>query len=316
MHIAEARRRLDTKMPWLSDSMSNELKHAFGDRNNSEFVIGADGKIAVARSWSDPDQLRKDLEQMVGKVDKITTVADLKRKSAPAAKRVAGGVVKKIEKPENLEVVKVLPKMTFEKDREPFYVKLRAEAERSLLTGGKGKLVLGFHLDPLYHVHWNNLAEPLKYKIAVPEGYSVTPSSGSAAKVEVEADSDPREFVLDVARSGAETKMVLKVDYFACDDEQKWCKAVSQEYTITFERDRDAGRVMSGRRGGGGPGGDPGAMLERLLGSDSDGDGKISRKEAPERLAERFDQFDSDGDGFLTKSELEARFKRRGPPRR
>ena len=38
----------------------------------------------------------------------------------------------------------------------PFYAKLRAEAEPEVLEKGSGKLYLGFHLDPLYEVHWNN----------------------------------------------------------------------------------------------------------------------------------------------------------------
>ena len=57
-HIAAARERLDTRIPWLADSMKNDLKHAFGDRNNSEFVISPEGKLVIARSWSDPEQLR------------------------------------------------------------------------------------------------------------------------------------------------------------------------------------------------------------------------------------------------------------------
>jgi len=42
-----------------------------------------------------------------------------------------------------------------------YYAKLRAEADEPLLETGSGTMYLGFHLDPLYHVHWNNLAEPL-----------------------------------------------------------------------------------------------------------------------------------------------------------
>lgn len=47
----------------------------------------------------------------------------------------------------------------------------------------------------------------------------------------------------------------------------------------------------------------PEQMLQRL---DADKDGKISKAEAPERMAENFDRRDTDGDGFLTKEELAA----------
>jgi Ca2+-binding EF-hand superfamily protein len=39
---------------------------------------------------------------------------------------------------------------------------------------------------------------------------------------------------------------------------------------------------------------------------DTDGDGKISKAEAPERMAEHFDDIDANGDGYLTREELKA----------
>ncbi|MCC7509092.1 MAG: EF-hand domain-containing protein [Planctomycetes bacterium] len=39
--------------------------------------------------------------------------------------------------------------------------------------------------------------------------------------------------------------------------------------------------------------------------ADKDGDGKISKEEAPERLKQAFDKIDADGDGFLTKEEVD-----------
>jgi Ca2+-binding EF-hand superfamily protein len=54
-----------------------------------------------------------------------------------------------------------------------------------------------------------------------------------------------------------------------------------------------------GAGGGGGRGGD-------LMQNDQDGDGKISRDEAPEWLQPRFDRIDSNGNGFIEADELSA----------
>ena len=67
-----------------------------------------------------------------------------------------------------------------------------------------------------------------------------------------------------------------------------------------------AGGEGAGRPGGGGPGGgggDPAAFIKRL---DKDGDGAVSKEEAPERMKEFFDRLDKNGDGKLTKEEMAA----------
>ena len=45
MHVEKAKESLGTTVPWLVDSMKNELKHAMGDRPNSEFIIDPDGNL-------------------------------------------------------------------------------------------------------------------------------------------------------------------------------------------------------------------------------------------------------------------------------
>ena len=66
-----------------------------------------------------------------------------------------------------------------------------------------------------------------------------------------------------------------------------------------------------GPRGGGpgGPGGDgprdPTAFVQRLMESDANKDGKLSREEVPAPIAERiFERVDANGDGFLVMDEL------------
>jgi len=60
----------------------------------------------------------------------------------------------------------------------------------------------------------------------------------------------------------------------------------------------------------GGPGG-PGGGSD-LMASDKDGDGKISKDEAPEFMQTFFDRVDTNGDGALDKAEMEAMRQRRG----
>jgi collagen type III alpha len=57
-------------------------------------------------------------------------------------------------------------------------------------------------------------------------------------------------------------------------------------------------------RPAGGPGG--GNLAERLKSFDANGDGKISKDEAPERIQALFDRLDSNGDGQLDQEELKA----------
>ncbi len=64
-------------------------------------------------------------------------------------------------------------------------------------------------------------------------------------------------------------------------------------------------RGERGERGGrGGRGGNP---MSRL---DKDGDGKISKDEAPERMRERFDDIDANSDGFIDAEEQKALMER------
>ena len=53
MQIQEAKRTLGMEIPWLCDTMGNDLKHAIGDASNSEYVLDPQGKIVRARDWSD-----------------------------------------------------------------------------------------------------------------------------------------------------------------------------------------------------------------------------------------------------------------------
>ena len=329
MHVVEAKRALGTEIVWLADNMANELKHALGDAPNSEFVVDPQGTVIVRRMWSDPAALRADLERVVGPVAEPTTVADLDMPNPEYYQpTVATGVVAPVELPGRMMPLKV--KITASKNDLPAYAKLRAEADAELLRSGTGTLYLGFHLDPLYRVHWNNLAPQPEFAIVAPAGVVVTPQSAVFPEVEVEADADPREFLIGVRAAGVpDQPLELTTTYYACDNDNTWCVPVTQSYEILIVVDPDGGRVFGrgagGRIGPGGrPGGGPGqgqmgpeAMLDRMRSWDLDGDGFIVRDEVPEQMRERlFDRADTNGDGLIDADELDAMVASMGNRRR
>ena len=321
MHISSAKKRLNTKMPWLCDSIDNALKHALGDRPNSEFIIGPDCKILISRQWSDPEQLREDLEDLVGKPDQKSSPRDFDHRSDGAKPEFKRGVVKRVPVPEGSRPVKVTHVVN-EETNTPVYIKLRAEADSDLLKDGSGKLHLGFHIDPIHQVHWNNLAAPLAVKISASGDASLNPKNLIATKVEeVESDVDPREFLVIVSDLARNDKLTLTAKFFACHDVEGWCKPVTQTFEVSLMEDRDAGRPRRlgsnrGRRGGGaarGRGGPPSGQpfsLERLFERDANDDGKLTRDELPQRMRQRFERMDTNGDGFVERSEMEERFRR------
>lgn len=67
-----------------------------------------------------------------------------------------------------------------------------------------------------------------------------------------------------------------------------------------------------GMRGQGGPGGPGGGfnMEERFKQMDKDGDGKISKDEAPERMKQGFDRIDTNKDGYIDDAEIKQMFER------
>ena len=318
MHVAQAEKQLGSRIPWLADAMTNELKHALGDMPNSEFIIDPDGRILERRAWSDPTALREDLERLIGPVENSTQLSDLDLPSQPPVATVAKGIVPRVTPPGRMMTLTVAPDL--EGTQFPFYTKLRADVDRDFLRNGEGTLLLGFHIDPLYHMHWNNLAPPLTYEVTVPDGVTVSPASGTFAEIDTPADADPREFLVDIGTDDPAKSFDLSVTYYACDDDNTFCIPVTQRYTVSLQIDPDAGRVFGAGRGGGrfggrgGPGG-PEAMAERIRGWDANDDGLVARSEVPEQMLDRFDMMDENGDGVLEAAEIESMPARMGPGR-
>lgn len=312
LHIAEAKRVLGSDIPWLCDNMDDQLRHALGEAPNSEFLLGPDGKILSMRLWSEPDDLRRDLEEHVGPVEKQTQVSDLNMERAPLPDLAPKGVVPLLQRKGAYRALLAEPQL--DRSKHPFYVKLRAEADQSLLRSGEGKLYLGFFPDPIHHVHWNNEVAPVRYEIIAPDGLTVSPASAQFRKIAEKADADPREFLVDVKLDQARTPVALAFHYYACSD--KWCMPVSQQYTLTWDADPSGGRAMTGRTlDPAVPPQQPQDPISRMMDMDIDGDGALQRDEMPENMAARFDRMDANGDGALTREELEAmRGRMQGPP--
>ena len=53
-------------------------------------------------------------------------------------------------------------------------------------------------------------------------------------------------------------------------------------------------------------------MAARMMRWDADGDGRLTRDEAPERMRDRFDRIDTNSDGFIDPDEIEAMGGRSG----
>jgi hypothetical protein len=239
MHVAEAKRRLGSSITWLADSMDNIYHNAMGQTPNSEMVIGPDGLVVARRSWSNPAGLRADLERIVGPVENPTTIADLDLPTQPPRPTVARGIVPRVEHPQDAMPMLIEPQLDTAKV--PFYAKLRAEGTPDLYQSGTGTMYIGFHLDPLYQVHWNNEAPPVEFEISAPDGVTVSPASMTGPVPEEPADADPREFLLDVSGAEPGTTLDLTFSYYACDDALTFCIPVKQDYTLTLAPDTSHG---------------------------------------------------------------------------
>ena len=307
MHVRQAEVQLGSRIAWLADAMTNELKHALGDMPNSEFIVGPNGRVVVRRAWSDPTALRQDLERLIGPVEYPTRVADLDLATRSAVPTVAKGIVPRVDPPGRMVTLRIEPGL--EDTDYPFYTKLRADVDQRFLRRGEGTLYLGFHIDPLYRMHWNNAAPPLEYEVTAPAGVRVIPAAAAFPVVDEPADADPREFLLDIRADDRSAPLDLRVTYYACDDANTFCVPVNQRYAVHLEADRDAGRVFGagrlGLRGGRFGGRGPGAMIEGIMTWDANDDGVITRDEFPGRMRDRFDSVDANGDGMLEREALE-----------
>ncbi len=293
-HVAEAKRRFGSEIPWICDNMKNDVKHAFGSAPNGEFVLDPEGKIVRKHFWSDPARLRKDLADLVGASEKVTQVADLPPMFKPEPRKIASGVVKPIALPRGLAPAVLEPVVS---KNDPFFAKLRAEMTREVLTNGSGKLYLGMNLDPLYQVHWNNRAGRVAISIEAPDGVTVTPATLQSDEITADADVDPRQFLVDIKGAKAKQKLNVAVTYTVCDDAETFCRTIKQSYVVNLERNKD---------GGSRPGIFMPQMFANVLDHDKNKDGDVTKDELPAGQKTLFiGHMDYNGNETIEKAEIE-----------
>ena len=310
--------RLKNAIPFFVDGMDNSALKALGNSPNSQVIVDSSGNILHSKGWSDGTALRKAMIAIAGPTETTTRVGELGLPSFKGVSRPEGNVVPRVRPTEALTALRLEPA----KSSEPHFVKLRAEVGRAALSNSNqqpSQLYLGFHLDPVHEVHWNNLVDPIAWSVSAPEGVTVHTTSGSGPQVKAATDTDPREFLLTIKDWQDQGPLTVNVTYYACsnggeDDAKAFCRKVKQTYTVHRERDRTAGMVQSRGRGIGGRGGDKGNRAQGQNGRadrfmrmmDTNLDGTISAEEAKGTPFERrFEMMDSNSDGKLDNAELE-----------
>ena len=213
LHIKEAKRTLGTNVPWIADSMENELKEMYVWASNPEFIFAPDGTVVHREPWSRGSTLREQLEKLVGPSAKVTTIADL---NLPKIEKVSDGNREGALKRLQVKGMAVPLKFDAQGLGQPWYSKLRPEADQRLVNNGTGQMYLGLHLDPIHNVHWNNLAGPVTYEIEGPSGVRISPAKGKGILGLAETDHDPREFLIDIEGWNTDEPLNITINYMAC----------------------------------------------------------------------------------------------------
>lgn len=327
LQLAEARKKLGTKTPWLADTMDDSLRIGLGANSQSVYLISPEGEVLYANGRVVRADLRHALTAALGAPEKETQVADLKLPiNQRPGKLVNEDSTLGVNRPEGLTILKITPKTP----DKTYYVKLRAEGDDALIKTGTGRLFLGFYPDPIHDAYWNNLTEPMRYKLTLPEGMTATPVEASAKKGDGDKDTKPRQFWVDIKSEEKPGKITLTLDYYGCTPDQ--CMALTHDYTIALEDENRGSRTYGMNRGGGRSAGRGGSSSgggregsspkgggRQLADIDKNKDGSASFEEFlasarerrgadvdQERVKSRFDTMDTNKDGKLRSEELQS----------
>ncbi|MFI3330692.1 MAG: hypothetical protein R3Y38_02690 [Rikenellaceae bacterium] len=243
--VEHAKKKLGGEIEWIVDEMDNNIATALRAGSRSGYLISPKGEIINA--WGSPQEqaMRSALTRVVGAPSKVTRVEEL---NLPAFERVAR--TKNIDsdisimRTDGLTILKTTP----QNPDDTYYVKMRAEADESLMSTGKGRMALGFFPDPVYDAHWNNLTPAMKYVLELPEGVTASPHEATAKPGKGDSDSEPRQFWVDI--KGAKPGDVMKITYhyYACAPGM--CEAFSHTYTIELTQEQKGARTYGFNRAG------------------------------------------------------------------
>lgn len=312
LQLAEARKKLGTKVPWIADTMDDDIRIGLRSGSWSVYLISPEGNVVYASGRIDRQALRSALAKVAGPVAMPTKTSELHLpRIARPAKLLNKDSELGVARPEGLTILRIVPHTP----EETYYVKLRAEADDALLRTGTGRLFLGFYPDPIHDAHWNNLTPPMKYNLTLPEGSTASPAEASAKKGEGDSDTLPRQFWVNITSDKPFGELELKLDYFGCTPDL--CLPLTQEYTIKMENEnRGSGTfgMNTGRAGKSQRSFTTGNRMERL---DTNKDGRVSFDElytqmkkrngniSQNKAQARFEKMDANKDGFLYAKELE-----------
>ena len=296
-HIAIAKERFKSEIPWICDTMDNAVKIAFGSAPNGEYVLDPNGKIVRKRFWSNPKTLRSDLEELVGKAETMTSVEDLPAVFKQETRKIASGVVPKIDLPKGLMPLVVNAK----KDKDnPYFAKLRVEASRQLFQTKDGPVLFAVYLDPIYKVHWNNRAGKVKIEFTSDDSITLEKTELVSDEVKEDADIDPRQFLINATVNVTDrepTPLRVTVTYTVCDDAETFCREVSQDYVVNFQPTRNLGSR-------------PGVFLNGMFANvrefDKNGDGNLTADELPKgKVTLYVGHMDYNGNEIIEKDEID-----------
>ncbi|VGO22973.1 hypothetical protein [Pontiella sulfatireligans] len=312
-HATLAAKHLNTRIPWLADPIDNQVAKGLKVRSGRAIMIyNQNGFEEYAGSISDIKPLNAALEKRVGAPAVSVQPEQLPEPNIAPVSMPQAKLVDRIEiNPKRNRYITLLA--TPVDSDAPHYVKARFEGTEELVKTGNGKIYIGFHIDPIYQVTWNNLETPLKYSIKTTPGSTVAPSVNVAPRItQAATDSEPREFLLEARKLSTTEPFKLAVAYSVRSKTSKRNISVVQQYLVYLKHDPFGGNTpnrqteLKGFNTSSKDSATRARFNQFLKIMDLDRNGRISRDEASGVIRFNFHQLDTNRNGYVERSEYEA----------